>query len=57
VAGSNADLHRPLIYPGDSGCDEIREVWKGMIDRRLALIARSAGDRPLEQKRFCRDLG
>jgi FAD/FMN-containing dehydrogenase len=32
-----------LIRPGDSGYDDARRVWNGMIDRHPALIARAAG--------------
>ena len=38
-----ANLRGPLLRPGDSGYDEARRVWNGMIDRRPALIARCAG--------------
>src|SRR5437879_9493987 len=38
-----AGLRGPLLRPGEAGYDEARRVWNGMIDRRPALIARSAG--------------
>jgi FAD/FMN-containing dehydrogenase len=38
-----ANLRGPLLHPGDSGYDEARKVWNGMIDRRPALVARCAG--------------
>jgi FAD/FMN-containing dehydrogenase len=38
-----AGLRGPMLRPGDQGYDEVRKVWNGMIDRRLALIARCAG--------------
>src|SRR6266849_301060 len=37
-----AALSGPLIEPGDSGYDQARRVWNGMIDRRPAAIARCA---------------
>jgi FAD/FMN-containing dehydrogenase len=37
------DLRGPLLGPSQSGYDEARRVWNGMIDRRPALIARCAG--------------
>jgi FAD/FMN-containing dehydrogenase len=37
------NLRGPLLRPADSGYDEARKVWNGMIDRRPALIARCAG--------------
>src|SRR3954469_17312096 len=36
-------LRGELLRPGDSGYDEARRVWNGMIDRYPALISRSAG--------------
>jgi FAD/FMN-containing dehydrogenase len=35
-------LRGELVLPGDSGYEEARSVWNGMIDRRPALIARCA---------------
>src|ERR1700694_4328383 len=43
VESLNANLHGPLLRPGDATYDEARRVWNGMIDRRPALIARCAG--------------
>jgi FAD/FMN-containing dehydrogenase len=37
-----AALSGHLIEPGDSGYDQARRVWNGMIDRRPAAIARCA---------------
>jgi FAD/FMN-containing dehydrogenase len=42
VESFNANLHGPLLLPGDATYDEARKVWNGMIDRRPALIARCA---------------
>jgi FAD/FMN-containing dehydrogenase len=41
-----AALTGPLLQPGDTGYDQTRVVWNGMIDRRPGLIARctDAGD-------------
>jgi hypothetical protein len=57
VARFKAGLHRPLTCPGELGCDEIRKVWKGMIGRRPALIARCAGIIRLSKSTFPQDLG
>ena len=32
-----------LLRRGDTGYDEVRRVWNGMVDKRPALIARCAG--------------
>ena len=38
-----AGLRGELILPGETGYDEARTIWNGMIDKRPALIARCAG--------------
>ena len=43
VAGLKARLRGDLLRPDDSGYDDARRVWNGMIDKRPALIARCAG--------------
>jgi hypothetical protein len=45
-----------LLRPGEEGYDEARRIWNGAIDRRPALIARSAGaDDVAEALRFARE--
>lgn len=36
-------LRGELIQPGDTGYDDARKIWNGMIDKRPALIARCTG--------------
>src|SRR4051812_34671999 len=36
-------LRGQLIQPHDPGYDDTRKIWNAMIDRRPALIVRSAG--------------
>ena len=43
VEAFKARLRGALLCPGDTGYDEVRRIWNGMIDRRPALIARCAG--------------
>jgi len=38
-----ANLRGDLLRPSDSGYDDARAIWNGMIDRRPALIARCRG--------------
>ncbi len=38
-----AGLRGALLRPGDSGYDEARRIWNGMMDKRPALIARCSG--------------
>ncbi len=47
-----------LLRPGDSGYDEVRRIWNGMIDRRPALIACCTGTADvIEAVRFARENG
>ena len=36
-------LRGPLLLPGDTGYEESRTLWNGMIDRRPAVVARCLG--------------
>jgi FAD/FMN-containing dehydrogenase len=36
-------LRGPLLLPGESGYDEARAIWNGMINRKPAMIVRCAG--------------
>src|SRR6266516_313779 len=41
-----ANVHGPVLRPGDAGFDEAVRIWNGMISRRPALVVQpvSAGD-------------
>src|SRR5712664_1747672 len=43
VQGFKTSLRGPLLHRSDTGYDDARKVWNGMIDRHPALIARCAG--------------
>jgi FAD/FMN-containing dehydrogenase len=43
VQGFKASLRGELLCPTDTGYEDARQIWNGMIDRRPALIARCAG--------------
>ena len=36
-------LRGELIEPGDSGYEDARKIWNGMIDKRPAMIVRCTG--------------
>jgi hypothetical protein len=36
-------LRGELLVPGDEGYDAAYRVWNGIVDKRLALIARAFG--------------
>ncbi len=36
-------LHGQMFFPGDTGYEQSRTIWNGMIDRRPAAIARCLG--------------
>ncbi len=43
VAELKVSMRGDLLRPDDSGYDDARRVWNGMIDKRPALIARCTG--------------
>lgn len=43
VAALRSRLRGELIQPRDSGYEEARKLWNGMIDKRPALITRCRG--------------
>ncbi len=43
IAAFRQSLRGTMLVPEDSGYDEARRIWNGMIDRRPALIVRCAG--------------
>jgi hypothetical protein len=43
VATFNARLRGELLRPGDTGYEDARKVWNGMIDKRPALIVSCGG--------------
>ena len=56
VAELRARFRGALLQPGEEGYEEARRVWNGAIDRRPALIARTAGaDDVAEALRFARE--
>ena len=63
VAATDLDALRsrmrgPVLLPGDTGYDEARRIWNGMIDRWPALILRCAGAADVVQAvRFARRQG
>lgn len=47
-----------VVLPGDSGYEEARKVWNGMIDKHPAAIARCVNDADvIEAVKFARDNG
>ena len=58
VAGLEARLRGGLLRPGDEAYEDQRRVWNGMIDRRPALIVRSASAADvIEAVNFARENG
>lgn len=43
ISAFHQTLRGLILYPGDSGYDDARRIWNGMIDRRPALIVRCTG--------------
>lgn len=49
-------LHGELCFPGESGYEQARSIWNGMIDRRPAMVVRCAGvDDVIAAVNFARD--
>ena len=43
IEAFRSTLRGPLLLPDDPGYDQARSIWNAMIDRRPAIIVRSAG--------------
>ncbi len=56
VKGFGAAFTGTLLASGDTGYDDVRRIWNGMIDRRPGLIARCAGTEDVARAvNFARD--
>ena len=53
-----AGVRGPVLEPGDTGYDEARAIWNGLIDRRPALIVQPSGAADVvDAVNFARDHG
>lgn len=53
-----AGFKGPVLAAGDSGYDEVRQIWNAMIDRRPGLVARCSGTADVVQAvKFARQHG
>ena len=56
IAKFVSGLRGTALRPAESGYDDARKVWNGMVDKRPALIARCAGpDDVITCVRFARE--
>ena len=58
VSGLKSKLRGQVLQPGEAGYEAARKVWNAMIDRRPALIVKSAGAADvMDTVAFARDNG
>ncbi len=58
IEGLRATVEGQILLPGDSGYDEARSIWNGMIDRRPGVVVRCENtDDVIAAVGFARDQG
>lgn len=56
ITNLKSSIRGKVILPGDTGYDEVRKIWNGMIDRHPAVIVQCAEEHDISQAiRFARE--